>query len=102
VFWQGLNFDFTGVVFNGGDFSGAQFCGGTVNFHGGWVGGWVGGCVRAVRFSSGTVIFHGARFSGGTADFCDSGDWSSPPAFPWKDTPPPGVKLPGKEDQSET
>ena len=30
VSWQGLNFDFTGVVFDGGDFSDAQFSGGTV------------------------------------------------------------------------
>ena len=30
--WQGLNLDFTGVVFDGGDFSAAVFCGGTVNF----------------------------------------------------------------------
>ena len=28
VSWQGLNFDFTGVVFDGGDFSGAVFSGG--------------------------------------------------------------------------
>ena len=32
VSWQGLDFDFTGVVFDGGDFSGAQFSGGEVNF----------------------------------------------------------------------
>lgn len=30
--WQTLNFDFTGVVSDGGDFSGAQFSGGTVDF----------------------------------------------------------------------
>ena len=30
--WQGLNFDYTGVVFDGGDFGGAQFSGGTVDF----------------------------------------------------------------------
>ena len=29
VSWQGLNFDFTGVVFDGGDFSAARFSGGT-------------------------------------------------------------------------
>ena len=40
VSWQGLNFDFTGVVFDGGDFTGA-------------------------RFSSGIVLFNGAVFSGG-------------------------------------
>jgi hypothetical protein len=32
VSWQGLNFDFTGVVFDGGDFGGAEFSGGTVDF----------------------------------------------------------------------
>ena len=32
VSWQGLNFDFTGVVFDGGDFSKAEFSGGTVSF----------------------------------------------------------------------
>ena len=54
--WQGLNFDFTGVVFDGGDFRRAQFSGGTVHF-------------GFARFSGGTVHFHGARFSGGTVHF---------------------------------
>ena len=61
---QGLNFDFNGVVFDGGDFGGAQF-------------------------------------SGGTVDFSRAGVWSYPPEFPWTDTPPSGVKLPRKEDQSQ-
>lgn len=56
VSWQGLNLDFTGVVFDGGDFSGAQFSGGTVKF------------CRA-RFSAGAVDFSSARFSDGTVDF---------------------------------
>ena len=30
--WQGLNFDFTGVVFDGGDFGYAEFSGGTTRF----------------------------------------------------------------------
>jgi len=30
--WQGLDLDFTGVVFDGGDFSKAEFSGGLVNF----------------------------------------------------------------------
>src|SRR5262244_2909781 len=42
--WRGLNFDFTGVVFDGGDFSRAEF-------------------------SGGTVTFGRAKFSGGTVDF---------------------------------
>ena len=32
--WQGHDFDFTGVIFDGGDFDGARFSGGTVNFDG--------------------------------------------------------------------
>jgi dsDNA-binding SOS-regulon protein len=34
VSWQGLNFAFWGVVFDGGDFRGAEFSGGTVSFLG--------------------------------------------------------------------
>jgi len=158
VSWQGLDFDFTGVVFDGGDFSGARFCGtvyfwlaefsgGTVNFSdaefsggtlyfsavfsGGTVnfsdaefsGGRVdfegavfsGGTVnfsdaefsgaevdfRSAALSGADVIFGGARFSGGTVDFSLPDDWSCPPTFPWTGTPPPGVKLPNKEDQSQ-
>jgi uncharacterized protein YjbI with pentapeptide repeats len=56
VSWQGLNFDFTGVVFDGGDFSGAKFSGGTVDFGG-------------AEFSGGTVRFGRAVFSGGEVDF---------------------------------
>jgi uncharacterized protein YjbI with pentapeptide repeats/uncharacterized membrane-anchored protein YhcB (DUF1043 family) len=194
--WQGLNFDFRGVVFDGGDFRGAQFSGGIVNFsHAGFSGGIVdfhavqfsGGTVdfsfaefsgssvdfRVVQFSGGTVDFSFAEFSGssvdfgsakfsggtvkfgfttfsgggvdfrfsqfdggevdfGSADFCggevdfgraqfsggrvdfsfaefsggivdfrDARDWSFPPAFPWTDTPPSGVKLPRKEGRSQ-
>ena len=71
VSWQGLDFDFTGVVFDGGDFSGA-------------------------RFSGGTVGFTGARFSGGTLDFSRVADWSHPPEFGWGGSPPPAVRLPAK------
>jgi Pentapeptide repeats (9 copies) len=88
VSWQGLKLDFTGVVFDGGDFTGARFSGGTVSFNG-------------AEFSGGTVSFGRAEFSGGTVDFRSPGDWSCPPAFPWTGTPPPGVVLPEKEDQSE-
>ncbi len=56
VSWQGLNFDFTGVVFDGGSFGGAEFSGGTVDFSG-------------AEFSRGTVDFSGAKFSGGTVGF---------------------------------
>ena len=41
-FWRGLDFDFTGVVFDGGDFSGAEFSGGqsfpTARFCSDWHG----------------------------------------------------------------
>jgi hypothetical protein len=54
--WQGLGFDFTGVVFDGGDFTRARFGGGTVHFNG-------------AKFSSGKVNFSGAEFSGGLVNF---------------------------------
>jgi uncharacterized protein YjbI with pentapeptide repeats len=54
--WQGLNFDFTGVVFDGGDFRGAQFSGGKANF-------------TNAEFSGGTVTFIYAEFSGGEVTF---------------------------------
>jgi len=71
VSWQGLDFDFTGVVFDGGDFSGAQFSGGTVDFSGAQFSG---GTVdfAGAQFSGGTVNFRGAQFSGGTVDFADA------------------------------
>ena len=56
VSWCGLNFDFAGAVFDGGDFRGAKFSGGTVNF-------------ADAEFSGGTVNFAGAEFSGGTVNF---------------------------------
>ena len=56
VSWQGLSFDFTGVVFDGGDFAGARFPSGIVLF-------------TAARFSGGRVDFGGAEFSGGTVSF---------------------------------
>src|SRR5689334_16919439 len=56
VSWQGLNFDFTGVVFDGGDFGAARFSDGFVLFN------------DAV-FSGGTVSFGGAVFSGGEVSF---------------------------------
>jgi uncharacterized protein YjbI with pentapeptide repeats len=68
VSWQGLNFDFTGVVLDGGDFSEAEFSGGTVSFAG---AEFSGGTVEfgGARFSGGKVGFRGAEFSGGTVRF---------------------------------
>ena len=51
--WQGLDFDFRNVVFDGGSFAQTRFSGGTVSF-------------ENARFSSGTVDFSHAKFSGGT------------------------------------
>ena len=68
VSWQGLDFDFTGVVFDGGDFSGAVFNGGTVSFDFAVFSGGLVGFAGAV-FSGGTVSFTGAKFSGGTVSF---------------------------------
>jgi hypothetical protein len=76
--WQGHDFDFTGVVFDGGDFSEATFSGGTVDFSGATFSGAVfhkvtfsGGKVSFLRatFSGGAVSFMEATFSGGTIDF---------------------------------
>jgi uncharacterized protein YjbI with pentapeptide repeats len=68
VSWQGLNLDFTGVVFDGGDFSRAEFSGGTIDFGGArFCGGEVS--FAYARFSGGEVSFAGAEFSGGEIDF---------------------------------
>jgi hypothetical protein len=56
VSWCGLNFDFAGAVFDGGDFRGAKFSGGTVNFV-------------------------GAEFAGGTVNFSRVASWTQPPDF---------------------
>jgi hypothetical protein len=82
-----LDFDFTGVVFDGGDFSGARFSGGAVEF------------INA-RFSGGMVDFHSAGFSGGIVDFLSVVDWSVPPSFRW-DAPLPAGLMISKEDKSK-
>jgi uncharacterized protein YjbI with pentapeptide repeats len=66
--WHGLNFDFTDVVFDGGDFADARFSGGEVSFRGTQFSG---GTVdfRMAEFSGGEVSFGGAAFSGGRVDF---------------------------------
>jgi hypothetical protein len=110
VSWQGLNFDFTGVVFDGGNFTAAMFSGGAVNFSRAkfssgavdFLGAEFSSRVSFAdaEFSGSTVSFSRSEFSGGTVDFSRARYWSVPPAFPWTGTPPPGVKLPRKEDQS--
>ncbi|WP_444961509.1 pentapeptide repeat-containing protein [Nocardiopsis sp. M1B1] len=63
--WRGKNYDFTGVVFDGGNLHGAHFSGGVVDFGG-------------AEFISGEVDFHGATFIGATVDFHEAkftGGW---------------------------
>jgi hypothetical protein len=86
--FSGAKVHFIRAEFSGGtvDFSNATFSGGTVDF-------------SKATFSRGAVDFSKATFSRGAVDFSDPVDWSSPPTFPWTDTPPSGVKLPRREDQ---
>ncbi|WP_369247189.1 pentapeptide repeat-containing protein [Streptomyces sp. R41] len=61
--WQGHDFDFTNAVFDGGDWSEAQFSGGRVSFNDAiFSGGHV--TFYNAQFSGGKVFFHGAKFSG--------------------------------------
>src|SRR5215469_14845274 len=68
VSWQGLNFDFRRVVFDGGDFRGAMFSGGDVSFNGAEFSAGLVDFSRAT-FSGGGVRFRGAEFSGGEVRF---------------------------------
>ncbi|WP_248844944.1 pentapeptide repeat-containing protein [Streptomyces griseorubiginosus] len=74
--WQGHDFDFTNVAFDGGDLSETVFSGGAVDF------------VRAT-FSGSAVDFSGAAFSGGTVDFIQT-TGSAPSGL----VPPSGSPLP--------
>ncbi len=68
VSWQCLNFDFTGVVFDGGDFTAARFPSGTVLFNGAvFSGGELS--FDAAKFSGAQVSFDRAKFSGGRVTF---------------------------------
>jgi uncharacterized membrane-anchored protein YhcB (DUF1043 family) len=64
VSWQGLVFDFNGVIFDGGDFREAEFSRGSVAVFDN--AEFSGGTVRFNRatFSGGLVFFGGARFAG--------------------------------------
>ncbi|MER6753265.1 hypothetical protein ABT235_03665 [Micromonospora echinofusca] len=66
--WCGRDFDFTGAVFDGGDFSKATFGGGRVSFDGVTFGG---GLVSfdGAAFGGGRVSFFGATFGGGRVSF---------------------------------
>ena len=78
VSWQGLKLDFTGAVFDGGDFSRATFSKGSVNFYGAvfsgvnftqatFSGSWVN--LSDARFSGGKIYFTFAKFSGSVIEF---------------------------------
>ena len=77
VSWQGLNFDFTGVVFDGGSFAKARFSGGEVSFDNAkFAGGTVGfespsslaaQSASPGQFSGGTVSFYGAESQAATS-----------------------------------
>lgn len=84
VSWRGHDLDFTGVVFDGGDFQGAVFVASTVSFR---AARFLGGVVtfedaqfkdgtvtfEAAQFDDGTVTFHRARFEGGRIEFTRAG-----------------------------
>ncbi|MFJ9641407.1 pentapeptide repeat-containing protein [Streptomyces sp. NPDC101178] len=69
--WCGYDLDFTGAVFDGGDFTRAQFIGGTVNFRNAM---FTDGTVSflGATISDGWLNFLGARFTGGTINFLDA------------------------------
>jgi hypothetical protein len=69
VSWQGLSFDFNGVIFDGGNFRGAEFPSGSLAVFDG--AEFSAGTVRfnRAKFSGGTIFFGRARFSGGTIRF---------------------------------
>ncbi|MFF9203504.1 pentapeptide repeat-containing protein [Streptomyces sp. NPDC014986] len=69
--WQGHDLDFTGVVFDGGDFTGITISSGTVDFSGATFSN---GAVRFIRtkFSGGMVSFIGAKFPNGVVFFLDA------------------------------
>ncbi|MGW2780261.1 pentapeptide repeat-containing protein [Streptomyces populi] len=65
--WCTYRLDFTGAVFDGGDFSSSRFQGGVSFKQAAFVDGGVS--FRKARFSSGLVDFRGATFNGGTVTF---------------------------------
>ncbi|MEV1159086.1 pentapeptide repeat-containing protein [Micromonospora chokoriensis] len=66
--WSGYDLDFTGAVFDGGDFSGVTFSGGRVSFVGATFSAGVVAFDEAT-FSGGLVLFDWATFSGGQVSF---------------------------------
>lgn len=69
--WRGKDFDFTGVVFDGGDLTGACFTGGEVSFERAeFIGGGV--FFDGAQFTGGNTSFYGARFAGRETSFVES------------------------------
>jgi uncharacterized protein YjbI with pentapeptide repeats len=93
--FSGGEVSFGKARFSGGEvyFTEAQFSGGRVSFGGARFSGSRVPFARA-RFSGAEFYFGGAEFTGGEVDFSEADDWSTPPKFPWTDTPPLGVTLP--------
>lgn len=71
VSWQGFNLDFTGIVFDGGDFRYAQFSGGTVSFSEAVFAG-IPVSFAGAKFSGGEILFENTEFSSGVVDFSDA------------------------------
>ena len=67
VSWQHLDLDFTGVVFDGGDFSFARFSGFIDFSYAQFSGGEVS--FDMAKFSDGTFLFRHAQFSGSEVHF---------------------------------
>jgi uncharacterized protein YjbI with pentapeptide repeats len=67
---------------------GARFADGEIGFN-------------KAHFTGTVVNFKEAKFTGGKVNFSHAADWSHPPEFDWKGTPPAGVKLPGSGRRPE-
>lgn len=78
VSWQGHKLDFTGAIFDGGDFSRCIFRDAAISFANAHFVDGVTEFVRA-KFKSGDVNFNGSTFEGGTVDFLGAefcGTWT--------------------------
>jgi hypothetical protein len=66
--WNNKNFDFRGMILDGGDFSEVRFSGGLVNFTGAeFRAGYIS--FKRADFTGADVLFDDAVFSGGTVSF---------------------------------
>jgi hypothetical protein len=106
--WRGHDFNFSGAVFDGGDFTGATFTGGgTVTFADALITGhlsfanatFVGGIVsfEGARFVGGTLSLNGANFNGGIVDLSRIDEEQQPPIselWPAGTPVPAGLQLP--------